>query len=329
MFTKHTRFVWLLLGCVSSMAGARRAPAQTAALVTTLDNDTLSFERYARHGNVVAGSWVVLHAPGVYVHDYRITLGPDGRPVHYSMKYTVPLADTPPGLDSVIVDYARDTVTYTFIRRDSTLRRTVALHEAFPFLGQSVVGLDLALRRLRAAHADSGTIVAHETSNLTTPPRNLAVRFAGDSAYVGQSVHAHIMSDGGLVDMNDGRVSVHAAPSLDVAQLTKHFVDEYTPRAAAMRQAAASRVEIALPTAQLDRFVGSYGRGALSVTRDGTHLILALPQAKLTLLAMSQTEFFVRAPDLVVTFDVDAGGAISGLTVGQGENKQHLGRDNR
>jgi len=49
--------------------------------------DTFSFERYERRGNVVTGGWVVLHPPGVYVHEYRITLGDDGLPMHYTMKY--------------------------------------------------------------------------------------------------------------------------------------------------------------------------------------------------------------------------------------------------
>ena len=104
-------------------------------------------------------------------------------------------------------------------------------------------------------------------------------------------------------------------------------MDEYTPRVAALRQAAASRVEIVVPAEQLDRLVGGYGRGALAVTRDGEHLVAALStQAKFTLLAMSPTSFFVRRPDLVFTFDVDAAGAIQGVTIAQGESKQRLTR---
>jgi hypothetical protein len=322
-----------LIGAVclllSASATPRTAAAQSTSLLAMAGADTFSFERYERHGNVVTGSWVVLHPPGVYVHEYRITLGNDGLPMHYTMKYGEPLADTPPGLDSVVVDYGRDTVTYTFTTRDSTFGRKVALHEAFPFLGQSLVGLDLALRRLRAAHADSGVIVANETSNLSTPPRTMRVRFAGDTVILGQATRVHITPDGGLVDMSDGRLSVRRVASLDVPQLTKHFADEYAPRAAALRAAAAARVEIPLPAAQLDRFVGSYGRGVVAVTRDGDHLVATLQnRTKLTLLAMSQTEFFVRKPDLVVTFELDGGGVVRGLTLAQGEGKQRLVRDN-
>jgi hypothetical protein len=315
---------------VLGTTSTRTIAAQTAAVLTTVGTDTFSFERYARRGNVVTGTWVVLHAPGVYVHDYRITLGPDGLPVHYSMKYSVPIAlsDTPPALDSVALEYGRDTVTYTFVSRDSTFTRKAVLHEAFPFLGQSIVGLDLALRRLRAAHADSGVIVANETSNLVTPPRTLSVRFAADSAFVGSTMRVHVAPDGGLLDLSDRGSVVHPATALDVVQLTKQFVDAYTPRVAALRQAAASRVEISLPPAQLERFVGGYGRGAVAVTRDGEHLTVALPgQTKFTVLAMSETSFFVHWPDLVFTFDIDAAGAVKGMTITQGETKQRLPRD--
>jgi len=309
-------------------AGSRPIHAQNAAVLTTVGTDTFAFERYARQGNVVTGSWVVLHPPGVYVHDYRITIGADGFPVHYSMKYSEPLADSPSALDSVVLDYGRDTVAYAFVSRDSTVTRKVPLHEAFPFLGQSMVGLDLALRRLRAAHADSGVIVANETSNLVTPPRTLRVRLAGDSAYLGSKTLIHLMPDGGFLDMSEGRMAIHPAPALDVAQLTKHFVDEYAPRVAALRHAAASRVEITLPAAQLNRFVGGYGRGAATVTREGEHLVVSLShQSEVTLLAMSQTSFFVRRPDLVVTFDLDAAGNVEGVTIAQGESKRQFARD--
>jgi hypothetical protein len=137
------------------------------------------------------------------------------------------------------------------------------------------------------------------------------------------------MPDGGLVDMSDGRLSVRRVASLDVPQMTKHFADEYAPRVAAQRAAAAARVEIALSAGQLDRFIGSYARGAVTMTRDGEHLVATFQnQTKLTLLAMSQTEFFVRKPDLIVAFDVDAGGVVRGLTLAQGDGKQRLARDN-
>ena len=91
-FTLFTR-PRLLAGLVLlGAATTKTVAAQNAAVLTTVRTDTFSVELHACHGNVVTGSWVVLHAPGVYVHDYRITLGADGLPAHYSMKYRVPVS---------------------------------------------------------------------------------------------------------------------------------------------------------------------------------------------------------------------------------------------
>ena len=73
--------------------------ATQTAFVTTVGKDTFCLEQYTRTKNVISGTWTVLHAPGVYVHDYRITLGDDGVPVRYTMKYSTPGAATPPDLD--------------------------------------------------------------------------------------------------------------------------------------------------------------------------------------------------------------------------------------
>ena len=73
--------------------------AQTAtstAFLTTIGKDTFCLEQYSRAGNVISGTWTVLHPPGVFVHDYRITLDDNGLPVRYTMKYITPGAPTPP-----------------------------------------------------------------------------------------------------------------------------------------------------------------------------------------------------------------------------------------
>lgn len=213
------------------VAAARPAAAQNAALITLAGTDTFCFERYARQGNVITGSWVVMHPTGVYVHEYRIDVGPDGLPVRYRMIYKEPTTTARRDLDSAVVVYTRDTVSYAFVGRDSTITRKVALHEAFPFLGQSMVGLDLAMRRLRAAHAESGVITAAETSNLVTPPRQIAVRFSGDSAFVGAAARISITPEGGFRGLDDGRRVVREAPGLEVERLTQHFVDAFAARA--------------------------------------------------------------------------------------------------
>lgn len=116
-----------------------------------------------------------------------------------------------------------------------------------------------------------------------------------------------------------------------MTSITDGFVKAFAPRVAAQAAAAASRVEIARPAAQLDRFVGDYSSGpaTISIVREGAHLVLHLPQQQgIQLLAMSATDFFVRKPDLVVAFDTDPSGRIAGITVGQGESKQRFIRKN-
>ena len=304
---------------------------RTISLLTTVGKDTLCFEQYTRIGDVVTGSWVVMHPPGVFVHDYRIVLDRDGIPTRYEMKYSEPLSATPPALQSMSIDYGRDTATYVMTLRDSVVTQKVALHEAFPLLGQSFVGLDLAMQRVRRGHMDTATVVLNAPTQPTVPAVKLAIHFFGDSATVGPAMHAHVGPDGSLVDMSTGPFTVHHLASLDVAQLTKHFVDAYAPRMAALNAEAAARVEVQLQGSQLDKFVGDYKLAGtpqtLTIARDGEHLVLTAPgAAKRTLLASSQTEFFIRKPYLVVSFDVNASGSATGMTLVQGETRQKLVR---
>lgn len=114
-----------------------------------------------------------------------------------------------------------------------------------------------------------------------------------------------------------------------MAALTDGFVKAFAPRVAALAAAAAARVEISLPASQLDRFVGEYvlGPTTIPITRDGDHLMLHLPQQPaIQLMAMSPSEFFVRKPDLVMSFESDSSGRVTGLSIGQGETRQRLTR---
>ena len=299
-----------------------------AAFLTTTGKDTFCLEQYTRTGNVVSGTWVVFHAPGVFAHDYHITLGPDGLPVRYTMKYTTPGAPTKPNLDSVIVEYGRDTATYTLVLKDSTMTRRVPMRDAFPTLGQSWVGLELGLARLRRLGVDSGGIVTNAPTQPALGATRLPVTFlGGDSAVIAKN-RARVSADGSLLEMAAGPLTIHRVSSLDMPALVKSFVDAFAPRAAALAAAAASRVEIQVPAAQLDKLVGQYSLNAassLTITREGQHLVLSVPGGgRLDLLAQSETQFFVRKPDLVLVFDVDAHGVATAVTLLQGEGKQHL-----
>ena len=315
----------LALLCATSLTHAQ---ATRGAFVTTAGKDTFALEQYTRDGNVVSGSWVVLHPPGVFVHDYHITLGTNGVPIRYTMKYTTPGAATMPDLDSVIVEYGRDTAAYTLVSKDSTMRRFVAVRDGFPMLGQSWIGIELGLARLRRMRVDSAVIVTSAPTQPGLGATRVPVKFLrGDSALIANN-HALVSADGSLLEMAAGSLAIHRVASLDMPALVKGFVDAFAPRAAALAAAAASRVEIQIPAAQLDKLVGEYSFNAAAsvrITREGEHLMLFVPGGgRLALLAQSPTQFFVRKPDLVLVFDVDANGVATAVTLVQGEGKQHL-----
>ena len=306
--------------------GLARGQAAHAAFVTTVGKDTFALEQYTRSGNVISGTWVVFHPPGVFAHDYHVTLSPDGAALRYTMKYSTPGAPTKPDFDSVIVEYRRDTATYALVLRDSTMTRRVAMRGAFPNLGQSWVGLELGLASLRRSGVDSGVIVLNEVTQPELGTRRLPVKFFGaDSALVGSN-RAQVSADGTLLGMAAGRLTIHRVPSLDMPAMTKSFVDAFAPRVAALAAAAAARVAISVPASQLDKLVGEYSINSatsIAIKRDGDHLVLTLPGGRLDLLAQSPTQFFVRKPDLVLLFDVDPSGVATAVTLVQGEGKQH------
>jgi len=300
------------------------------AFRTTVGKDTFCLEQYVRDGNVVTGTWTVLHAPGVFLHDYRIVLGDDGLPVRYTMKYSTPGAPTPPNLDSLAVLYGRDSATLTFFRRDSAITRRIAMHEGFPLLGQSFVGVELALMRLRKMGLDSSTITLHPPSDPSGQATRAPVRFlAGDSAVVAGALHVHTGADGSILSLRSGPLELRRVEPFAMPTIVDGFVKAFAPRVAALAAAAASRVELPLPVAQLDRFVGecSIGNTTISIARDSQHLALRSPrQAAIQLLAMSPTQFFVRIPDLVVMFETESSGRVTALTLQQGEAKNRFVR---
>jgi hypothetical protein len=326
------RIASTLLSLVPAALPAQSATPAPTAFLTTIGKDTFCLEQYTRAGNVISGSWVVMHPPGVFVHDYQLTLGNDGLPARYTMKYSTPGAATPADLDSLTVVYGRDSASLVFYQRDSSLTRRIAMHEGFPLLGQSFVGVELAMMRLRKMRVDSSTISLHPPSDPSGRARRVPVRFvAAESALVGGDVRVHVAADGSILGLRSGPLELRRVDAFDMSRLVDGFVKAYAPRVAALAAAAASRVEISLPASQLDRFVGSYSLGTttIPITRDGEHLVLHLPQQPaIQLLAMSPTEFFVRKPNLVLAFESDSTGRVTGLTVQQLEMKQRFVRSN-
>jgi hypothetical protein len=227
-----------LLAAVLGALGAAQArgqsgslsPSAPTAFVMMAGKDTFSLEQYTRTGNVISGTWVVMHPPGVFVHDYRITVGGDGIPTRYVMKYSTPGAPTPPLLDSVAVSYGPDSAGLVFYRRDSTVSRRVAIHEGFPLLGQSFVGIELALMRLRRIGVDSSAIAVHPPSNPSGQATLASVRFfSRDSALVDGAL-VHLAADGRILGLRSGRFELRRVDSLDLAGLTDGFVKAFARR---------------------------------------------------------------------------------------------------
>jgi len=78
---RASRLASLLLWFFPLATVAQTTAPTATAFLTTIGKDTFCLEQYSRAGNVISGTWVVLHPPGVFVHDYRIILGNDSVPV--------------------------------------------------------------------------------------------------------------------------------------------------------------------------------------------------------------------------------------------------------
>jgi D-alanyl-D-alanine-carboxypeptidase/D-alanyl-D-alanine-endopeptidase len=109
--------------------------------------------------------------------------------------------------------------------------------------------------------------------------------------------------------------------SEDDGSLAAHLMRPQIPLVtSAVLSARAARTEVVVDTALLDTYVGRYRPaegGPLTITREGGTLVFTSATAPqgLRLRAESQRSFFFRDADLRVTFDVDAAGRVTGLTV--------------
>jgi len=314
----RTSSLLLVLLPLSGPLAAQTAPA---AFVSTLGKDTIAFEQYSRAGNIITGVWVSLQG-GVGVHRYVITLGADGMPARYEMTLSLLGVTARPGeLRSVRVEYGPDSATVV-TQRDSTSTQRVAMKGAVPLLGRSVAGLELALARLRSAHADSASIIVNLPTGPAYTPTTIPVKFFGpDSVRIAGSALARFDRDGRVLSVTAGPAETRRVPALDVPRLVDGFVAAAAPRAAAESAAMAARREIALPAAALQRFVGEYAAtpsATLTVTLDGdTLFIQAAGQRRLQLFAESPISFFLKVVNAQVQFETDSAGTVTGLVVVQ------------
>lgn len=130
-----------------------------------------------------------------------------------------------------------------------------------------------------------------------------------DREYFLKVVDAQITFDADV----DGR-----APSLTLHQNGRHMPGK---RIEGEAPAPKVRKEIAVDAAILERYVGRYQLApsfVIEITRDGSSLFLqATAQPKFPLFAESEREFFLKAVDAQVTFEVDANGRATALVLHQ------------
>jgi hypothetical protein len=312
------------------LAAAAQTPGSpTAVFVGTRGGDTISLERYSRTGNTITGTWWAIHPNGVFVHEYTIVLSADGLPVRYNMEYSTPGVPIPPGsFTGVTIRYGPDTATYV-MRQDRPDTTRLAMRGAFPLLGQSVVGLELALERMRAARTDSGIIQLNPPTSPSTPPTTLPIRFTGaDSARLGTAFLVRVGPDGRILGLRSGPLETVRVSPFDLAPVVARFVAATAARAAADAAAIAAHVAIALPAEALERLVGRYAldtTAVFSVTRSGDSLFVSAGgQSRLALFAESPAKFFMKAVNAEVEFDLDGSGNATALTLIQNGRRRRM-----
>jgi hypothetical protein len=295
--------------------------------------DTVSLEQYTRAGNAVTGVWISNQNGQIQVHEYVMTLGAGDLPVHYDMAVSFPdgAGNLPPSEAKYAMDFGPDSLTLITGRERLVTQHIAMRGGAYPTFGASRVGQDLGLARLRAAHADSGTIpLTTLGAGRATPLQPLSVTFVGaDSAILGTS-HVKVDSDGHLLGWRTaaGGELRRVAP-IDV----KKFVAGLLVADAAAESAARAAHVITLSAAALDRLAGDYAFNAttnITIARDNDKLTMRLGNGPpIDLLAASATTFFQRraTSGQIIEFETDGAGNATALLLPQlGGTKQRLAK---
>jgi hypothetical protein len=317
----------LLLAVTILAASSTASLAAQAQRVTTFiivqGKDTVSLEQYSRAGNTVTGVWISNQNGQIQVHDYVLTLGTDGLPVHYDMAVSFPdgAGNLPPSEAKYAMDFGADTLTLVTGRSRPVTQHIAMKGGAYPTFGASRVGQDLGLARLRAAHADSGTIpLTTLGAGRATPLQPLSVTFVGpDSAILGTE-HAKVDNDGHLLGWRTaGAEEARRVAPIDM----KKFVAGLLAADAAAESAARAAHVITLSAAALDRLAGEYAFSAttnISIARENDKLTMRLGTGlPIELLPASATTFFQRraTSGQIIEFETDTAGNVAALLLPQ------------
>lgn len=326
--------VLVLAAAVTTAVPAPHRAAQSPNVTTFIivqGKDTVSLEQFTRAGNTVTGVWISNQSGQVQVHDYVLTLGADGLPARYEMAVSFPdgAGHLPPSEAKYSMVFGPDSLTLVTGRTRPVTQHVAMKGGAYPTFGASLVGQELGLTRLRAAHADSGGIpLTTLGAGRASAAQLVSAKFVGsDSAIVG-AAHLKVDNAGHVLGWRTatGDEGRRVAP-IDV----KKFVDALLVADAAAEAAARAAHVVTLPAAALDRLTGEYAFNAttnITIARDNDKLTLRVgSQAPTDLLAESATRFFLRraTSGQMIEFETDAAGNATALLLPQtGGAKQRM-----
>jgi hypothetical protein len=219
------------------------------------------------------------------------------------------------------MDFGPDSLTLITGRNRLVTQHIAMRGGAYPTFGASRVGQDLGLARLRAAHADSGTIpLTTLGSGRATPLQPLSVTFVGpDSAILGTE-RVKVDNDGHLLGWRTAAgVEARRVAPIDM----KKFVAALLAADAAAESAARAAHVITLSAAALGRLEGAYALNAttnISIARDNDKLTMRFGTGlPVDLLPASATTFFQRraTSGQIIEFETDAAGNAAALLLPQ------------
>jgi hypothetical protein len=314
-----TAFALSVVCALTASAQARTM----ATFVTMIGTDTVSIEQYGRIGNTIRGVWANRsNSTKAQLYYYEIDLDAHGGVAKYAVLLrnagsTAPAADLP----SLAIDYGRDTAVFS-MRGNASMTKRVAMRGAYPRLGTSVVGIELAIDRVRAAGVDASAIVMNSPLGPSFDPIKLPVLFVRpDSVRITKDLTARLDTAGRLIELHDGNRLTRRVEWIDLAAIAEQWASPMGDE----------KPGITMSLSELQRFVGRYTLSPgvkISIERVGSGLVLDSPNGSLELIAETASSFKVKGETGLVEFETNAAGDVTALTLVNGATRRRATRSN-
>lgn len=222
-------FMALSLNLACNASSNAETASNEAAFTTWLGNDTLAVEQFTRSPEQMEAT-VVLRTPETTVHDYTLTMTPDGQLERYEAVVRDPLAAedaaprrrtvVTPSDDSLRVEITEDGTTQT--------RRIAGGPDALPFIDMVHWPFDLILTRAYATGQDS---VAQPLFTTRGTQPFIVRRLAPDSMTVTHpfrgTMGVRVDDAGRLLLLNASnttrKLTVRRVPSIDIEAQAQTF----------------------------------------------------------------------------------------------------------